>query len=59
MKHLRTLLKIPKLAIALTLLLFFYLVETILMIVYVVIEYPLSFMLNKVEAVIKYLVKNI
>lgn len=59
MKHLRKFLKLPKLAMALVLLLFFYIVETLLMILYISIESPLSFLLKKVEQLIKYLVKAI
>lgn len=59
MKHLKQFLKLPKLAMALVLLLFFYIVETLLMILYISIESPLSFLLKKVEQLIKYLVKAI
>jgi len=54
----KTLLKLPKLAIAIILLLFFYLIETFLMIIYLVVETPLSWLLDKSENIIKYLVKN-
>jgi len=59
MKHLRTLLKLPKLVTALLLLLFFYLLETVMMVLYICIETPLSFILQRIERVIKYLVKTI
>jgi hypothetical protein len=59
MKILLTILKPFKLAMALVLLFLFYIIETILMVLYVSVEYPLSFLLNKTERVIKYLIKNI
>ena len=59
MKHLRTLLKLPKLATALLLLLFFYLLETVMMVLYICIETPLSFILQRIERIIKYLVNTI
>jgi len=59
MKYLKTFLKLPKLATALLLLFIFYIIETVLMILYVAIEHPLSFLLNNVEKIIKYIVKAI
>jgi len=58
MKILTTILKPFKLAMALILLLFFYIIETVLLVLYVSVEYPLSFLLNKTERIIKYLIKN-
>jgi len=58
MKILTTILKPFKLAMALVLLLFFYIIETVLLVLYVSVEYPLSFLLNKTERIIKYLIKN-
>jgi len=58
MKILTTILKPFKLAMALVLLLFFYIIETVLLALYVSVEYPLSFLLNKTERIIKYLIKN-
>lgn len=59
MKLLKAILKIPKLSMALLLLVFFYIVETILMVIYLAVEKPLSFLLDLVEKTIKYLVKAI
>lgn len=59
MKLLQAILKLPKLSMALLLLVFFYIVETILMVIYLALEKPLSFLLDLVEKTIKYLVKAI
>jgi len=59
MKLLHTIFKLPKLAMAVLLLLFFYIVETILMVIYLAVEKPLSWLLDAVESIIKYLVKTI
>jgi len=59
MKQIRTLFKMPKFIAAMTFLALFYLIETLLMIIYYIVETPLSWLLDKVEKIIKYLVKNI
>lgn len=59
MKLLRTILKLPKLSMAIVLLLLFYIIETFLMIIYLAMEKPLSWMLDLVEKIIKALVKTI
>jgi len=59
MKLLHAILKLPKLSMALVLLVFFYIVETILLVIYLSLEKPLSFLLELVEKTIKYLVKTI
>jgi len=58
MKIIKTGLKLLKLSSALLLFGFFYLLETILMVIYLIVETPLSWILDKVENVIKYLLKN-
>lgn len=55
----KTLFKMPKFIAAMTFLAIFYLIETFLMIIYYIVETPLSWLLDKVEKIIKYLVKNI
>ena len=55
----KTLLKMPKFVAAMTLLAFFYLIETFLMIIYYIVETPLSWLLDKVEIIIKYLLRNV
>lgn len=55
----KTLFKMPKFIAAMTLLAFFYLIETFLMIIYYIVETPLYWSLDKVERIIKYLLKNV
>jgi hypothetical protein len=55
----KSLLKLPKFIIAMAFLAIFYLIETVLMIIYLIVETPMSWLLDRVESIIKYLVKNI
>jgi len=55
----KALFKLPKFIAAMVFLAFFYLIETILMVIYLIVETPMSWLLDKVESIIKYLVKNI
>jgi hypothetical protein len=59
MKTFNTILKVPKLSIAIVLLIFLYIIETFLMITYILIERPLAYLLDKTENLIKYLIKAI
>jgi hypothetical protein len=51
--------KLFKLVLALILLAFFHLLETFMIVIYLIVETPLSWVLNKIEKVIKYLMKNV
>jgi hypothetical protein len=55
----KSLFKLPKFITAMAFLAIFYLIETILMIIYLIVETPMSWLLDRVESIIKYLVKNI
>jgi len=55
----KALFKLPKFITAMVFLAVFYLIETLLMIVYLIVETPMSWLLDRVEGIIKYLVKNI
>jgi hypothetical protein len=55
----KALFKLPKFILAMVFLAIFYLIETILMVIYLIVETPMSWLLDKVERIIKYLVKNI
>jgi len=54
----KALFKLPKFIAAMVFLAFFYLIETILMIIYLIVETPMSWLLDRVEGIIKYLIKN-
>jgi len=54
----KTLFKLPKFILAMVFLAFFYLIETILMVIYLIVETPMSWLLDRVEGIIKYLIKN-
>ena len=51
--------KLFKLVLALILLAFFHLLETFMIIIYLIVETPLSWVLNKIEEVIKHLTKSV
>jgi len=57
-KALLTAIKIPKLAVALIFFLVYFYLETILLIIYYVVQAPLRFLLNRIEKLISKILKN-